>query len=264
MFVASASGQAGIGGAVFNVLAARGIFRSTNALSAAPTFTKLTVAGLAGQDRPFVDLVVDPLDPNLVLATEVDTFPLGEGGVYRSVDAMSANPTFTRTLVVPGTGSNNSRTELALHRGENGTVTVYAASASNGGTVHRSTDGGASWVQRIDNDFCTPQCFYDIAVAVAPNDPEKVYLGGSPNLVFGRSSDGGGTFSANGVNFTSGLHVDTHAIAVAPSNPSIVYLGTDGGIYRSSNVEATPIVWTALNNSTFSAYAIHEYRRTSY
>ncbi len=254
MFVTSASGQAGIGGAVSNVLATRGIFRSTNALSPVPIFTKLTVSGVAGQDRAFVDLVVDPANPDLVLATEVDTFSLGEGGVYRSVDAVSSvNPTFVRTLTTPGIGSNNSRTELALHRAENGTVTVYAASARDGGTVHRSTDGGATWVQRIDNNFCNPQCFYNIAVAVDPNNADTVYLGGSPALVFGRSGNGGTTFTGNGANFTSGLHVDTHVIAVAPSNPSIVYLGTDGGIYRTNDVQATPIEWTPLNNSTFSA-----------
>ena len=252
MFVTSASGQAGIGAASFNVLASRGIFRSTNALSPVPTFTKLNVTGVLSQDRPFVDLVIDPADPNLVLATEVDTFALGEGGVYRSVNAMSPDPTFVRTLIMPGTGSNNSRTELALHRGEAG-VTVYAASSRDGGTVHRSTDGGATWTQRIDNNFCTPQCAYDIAIAVDPIDPNRVFLGGSPNLVFGRSSDGAATFSTNGVNFTSGIHVDTHAIAIAPSDPSVVYLGTDGGIYRTNNVHATPIVWDTLNNSSFSA-----------
>ncbi len=254
MFVASASGQAGISGAVPSGLAARGIFRSTNALSPAPTFTKLFVSGLGGQDRPFVDLVIDPVNPDLVIAAEVDTFNLGEGGVYRTIDAISSpNPTFVRTLPIPATGSNNSRTELVLHRSDNGTVTVYAASARDGGTLHRSNDGGASWIQRIDNDFCTPQCFYDIAVAVDPANAERVYLGGSPNLVFGRSANGGTTFTANGSNFTSGLHVDTHAIAVAPSNPAIVYLGTDGGIYRTNDVQATPIVWNSLNTSTFSA-----------
>mgnify|MGYP000117794525 FL=1 len=253
MFVTSASGQAGIGGALSVVLAPRGVFRSTNALSPAPTFTKLTVSGLAGQDRAFVDLVIDPGNANLVLVSQVDTFALGEGGVYRSVDAMSPDPTFVRTLVTPLTGSNNSRTELALHRGEGGTVTIYAASARDGGTVHRSIDGGETWVQRIDNDFCSPQCFYNIAIAVDPTDPDRLFLGGSPNLVFGRSINAATTFTANGVNFTSGLHVDTHAIAVAPSDTSIVYLGTDGGIYRTDDVRATPIAWNSLNNSAFSA-----------
>jgi photosystem II stability/assembly factor-like uncharacterized protein len=254
MFVTSANGVGGIGAVSSNALAARGVFRSTDALSPAPSFTKLTVAGLAGQDRPFVDMVMDPGNPDVLLITEVDSFALGEGGVYRSTNAVSApNPTFVRTLPIAGTGSTNTRTELAIHRNPEGNVTVYAASARDGGTLHRSLDGGATWEQRIDNNFCTPQCFYDIAVAVDPTNADRVFLGGSPNLVFGRSDNGGTTFTPNGVNFTSGLHVDTHAIAVAPSNPSIVYFGSDGGIYRTNDVQATPIVWTPLNNTTFSA-----------
>jgi len=61
------------------------------------------------------------------------------------------------------------------------------------------------------------------------------------------------TFTANGANFTSGLHVDSQVIAVAPSNPLIVYFGSDGGIYRTNNVTATPIVWNSLNNASFIA-----------
>ena len=90
-------------------------------------------------------------------------------------------------------------------------MTVYAASGTNGGTVQRSTDGGATWAQRIDNNFCTAQCFYDIAVAVDPTNADTVYLGGSPNLVFGRSTNGGTTFTNNATTAV-GLHVDSHAI----------------------------------------------------
>ena len=56
-------------------------------------------------------------------------------------------------------------------------MTVYAASGTNGGTVQRSIDGGATWAQRIDNNFCTAQCFYDIAVAVDPTNADIMYLG---------------------------------------------------------------------------------------
>ena len=36
--------------------------------------------------------------------------------------------------------------------------------------------------------------------------------------------------------------VDTQAFAIAPSNPSIVYFGSDGGIWRTTNVNAATIV----------------------
>ncbi len=97
--------------------------------------------------------------------------------------------------------------------------------------------------------FCNPQCFYDIAVAVDPTNPDKVYLGGSPTLAFGRSDNGGASF----ISSSNGLHVDTHAFAVAPSNPNRVYFASDGGVWRTDDINATPIVWTTLNNSSFSA-----------
>ena len=248
MIVTSAVGIGGIGAASNNVLGDLGVFRSTNALSPAPTFTKLTVAGLVDQNRPFIDAVIDPGNPNLLLVAAVDRNNETTGGVYRSTDALSPVPTFVRTFTA-GTGTNASRTELALHRSAGGVVTVYAASGFNGGTVQRSVDGGATWTQTIDNNFCTPQCFYDIAIAVDPTNPATVYLGGSPTLVFGRSTDSGVTFTANAAT-ASGLHGDSHAIAVAPSLPSTIYFGSDGGIYKSTDSGTT---WTPLNNSTFKA-----------
>ena len=74
---------------------------------------------------------------------------------------------------------------------------VYAASGEGGGSVYRSPDGGLTWTTQIINGFCTPQCFYDVAVAVDPINANNVYLGGSPALIFGRSVDGGLTFTTN-------------------------------------------------------------------
>ncbi len=156
IFVASGSGIGGIGGVPNNVLPARGLYRSTDATSADPTFTKMVMTGPAGVDRAIVDIAMDPGNPDLVLCTLADTFALNEGGVFRSTNALAATPTFIRTFTA-GNGTSNSRTELALHRNTGtGVVTVYAASGTTGGTVQRSTDGGATWAQRIDNNFCTP------------------------------------------------------------------------------------------------------------
>lgn len=246
IFATSTSGLGGIGGGANNVLAARGLFRSTDALSATPTFTKLTITGPAAQDRNFVDMVMDPGNPNLVLCTLGDSFSLGEGGVYRSTDALSANPTFVRTFTA-GVGTSASRTELAIQRSVAGVVTVYAASGFNGGTLQRSQDGGATWTQQIDNNFCGGQCFYDIAVEVDPTNADRVYLGGTgATTTFTISTNGGTTFTSS----ANGLHTDSHAITVAPSDPSVIYFGSDGGIYKSTDAGAN---WVSLNNSTFRA-----------
>jgi hypothetical protein len=65
IFVTSSSGSGGIGGQAQTGLAARGVFRSTDATSASPTFTKLTIGPTppAAQDRAYGDMVMDPGDP---------------------------------------------------------------------------------------------------------------------------------------------------------------------------------------------------------
>jgi len=170
------------------------------------------------------------------------------GGLYRSTDALATTPTFTQTFsYASGTSTSELNGELASMRPAGSTdATFYAATGNLGGRVLRSTDGGANWIQQIDNNFCTPQCFYDIAVAVDPTNADRVYLGGAPALVAAFSTTAGTVFTEGG----GGVHVDTHAIEVAPSNTSIVYLGTDGGIYKSTN---SGVSYTHLNIAQFYA-----------
>lgn len=247
IFVSSASGVGGFGvsrpGAE---LPQRGVFRSTNANTASPTFTRLT--GLAGGgDFSVRDIVISPQNPNfLVAAVTVTNNALA--GVHVSTDALATTPTFTQRVSYTGASVNEANAELAIQHGAGApNPTVYVATGNLGGRVLINTDGGgATWTQQIDNNFCTPQCFYDIAIDVAPNDPTRVYLGGAPAVPFAFSSTSGTAFTLS----QNGLHVDTHAIAVAPSAPATIYLGTDGGIYKSTDSGAS---WGVLNNSTFSA-----------
>ncbi|HVF47464.1 MAG TPA: FG-GAP-like repeat-containing protein, partial [Pyrinomonadaceae bacterium] len=168
-------------------------------------------------------------------------------------NAQEAAPTFTR-LFNTGTGAEQGRAELAIQKTGN-TVTVYVAhgtgAANSTGQLSKvSYDTAApatpTFTLAIDNNFCSPQCFYNMAVAVDPNDANRVYLGGSPTVAFAISTNGGTSFTRS----EAGLHVDTHAIAVAPSDPNILYFGSDGGVWRSANQGGT---WTSLNNSTLSS-----------
>jgi photosystem II stability/assembly factor-like uncharacterized protein len=176
------------------------------------------------------------------------------GGIYVSTNALTASPTFTRRVQFTSTSTSELTAEFAIqHTAGNANPTIYAATGNLGGRVLINTDGGTTWTQQIDNNFCSPQCFYDIGVAVDPTNAANVYLGGAPALIFGRSTNSGANFTGNGVPFTAGLHVDSHVIAIAPSNPQIAYFGSDGGIYKTNDVTATPIVWTNLNNTQFTA-----------
>ncbi len=118
-------------------------------------------------------------------------------------------------------------------------------------------------------DFCAPQCFYDMKMAVVPGSAGSiVFAGGSalPQLArnaFGTSSiyrslDGGGTWgdvSADGSGNGTSTHVDVHAFkfAVAPGSGVLaMFVGNDGGVWASQDVFNSTVWpgnehWTDLN-----------------
>jgi len=258
----------------------RGLYRSTNAQSASPTFDQVQITGITTpNDRTAIDLAMDPANPDLLLVTIIGAS--GDGGIYRTANANDPTPTFTRTLTLP-TGATNGRAELTVTRSATPATTFYAATgetstaalggpncaASASGMLRRSTDGGLTWSTPLPGStgFCGGQCFYDIAVAVTP-DNQTIHLGGAARGgsgscvidVMKRSINGGASFARNDTN----LHADEHALAIAPSNPQVVYTGSDGGIWRSTNNGTT---WTSLNNIDYSAtqfqgVAVHPYDR---
>jgi len=280
------------------ILPPRGIFRSTDAQAVTPTFTKLTIQGVAAQDRNTLDMIFEPGNPNVLLLTVLATTADG-GGIYRTNNALAADPaavTFTRTLEI-----NGFRAELAINKvtpagGGTPVVTVLAATGDlaphtvapnppppgacpvgQEGLVRRSVDGGQTWqgcpggvcgapVPGVNflpgsQGFCGGQCFYDIAIDIHPNNL-NIQLGGSARGtcqdVMKRSVDGN-TFARDDI----GLHADSHAAAFAPSNPNVVYTGNDGGIWRSNDAGDN---WISRNNMDFSAtqfqdIALHPFDR---
>ncbi len=249
IWASSSTGSCGLGGCTGASTPSLGVYRSTNALSGSPTFTKLPVQAVNGGNRAVMDMVMEPGVPDNIICWVRGNAGAGDGGVYRTTNATAANPTWTQSYTMV---TNGSRGELAIQK-TGGTVTVVAATGevaggSTQGAVFKSTDGGATFPTQLTagNNFCNAQCFYDIAVAFDPTNASTIYLAGSPTAVFKRSFDGGTTFTSS----ATGLHVDTHAITVAPSNPQVIYYGSDGGIYRSVNGGTN---WSSLNNSTFAA-----------
>ncbi|MDX6614636.1 MAG: hypothetical protein QOD75_3822, partial [Blastocatellia bacterium] len=260
VFASTTTGTSGNpGGGSVSVPAALGLYRSEDATSGAPSFVKLAVTAT---DRAVVDMVMDPLNPDTLVCTVRST--AGDGGVYRTGNALAQAPTFTQTLtIVDGASPLSGRAELAINN-VGGVVTVLVASGeapSNSsctgtGVLRKSVDGGQTWSAGLvgGNGFCGGQCFYNIALAIDPNNANNVLLGGNVpstsacSRLIARSTDGGNSF----VNTPSSaiVHPDNHAVTFAPSNPSIAYLGNDGGIYKSTDGGST---WASLNTAGFSA-----------
>ena len=248
IFVASTSGVGGIISTAPGTLPNRGVFRSTDATSATPTFTQIGVLASPNNNLSIRDIAIDPSDPNIMLANVI----LVGGGIYRSTNALAASPTWTQVVnFSSGTTSNLTAEFAVIHPAGDVNATFYAAVGNNpttagAGRILKSIDGGATFSQINASTFCNAQCFYNIAVAVDPTNVNNVYIGGTGSFTFARSLDAGTTFTASQAN----LHTDSHVIAVAPSLPTTVYFGSDGGIYKSTN---SGITWASLNNTTFRA-----------
>lgn len=276
IFVGTASGtgsnpSAGSVSTFIPPLGIRGLYRSTNATAplADIAFKKLTVTTAASAapdnsgNRNVMDMVFEPGVPNTLLVTILGSNNPNDGGVWRSTNALAATPTFTNTQVIGDAtaGSNAGRAELAINK--TGLVTtVYVASGGpatspacttlgQAGQLRKSVDGGLTWVPLPAGEgFCGGQCFYDIVIAVDPNNVNNVLLGGNVtsacSKLIAQSLNGGASFGDSAV----GVHADNHIAVFAPSNPLIVYMGTDGGIYKSTNGGAS---FTSMNNTGFSA-----------
>jgi hypothetical protein len=249
IFVGTTSGIAGIGANTTGLaLPPIGLYRSTNAATGSPVFEKIS---LGITDRNVTDLVMDPADPNRIWVGVI-TLTAGDGGVFVTTNALDPVPGFSQALSTTNPTGANSRVELAAAN-VGGVTTVYAATGQDTGTIYRSVNYVTPFTPLINNGFCGGQCFYDIAVAVDATNPNNVYLGGgpAPGLVFGRSTNGGTSFTNSATVIGGGsLHVDTQVFAVSPSNPNVIYFGSDGGIWKSVDSGTS---WTTLNKAGYSA-----------
>src|ERR1043166_415556 len=300
LFVSTAGGVVGLGanppfGGNIPPQAMRGLARLANVTGppAGITGTRLAVSTVdTGQGlcfdfpctvhRSVNDMVLDPQDPsgNTLIAWLNGINLAGDGGIYRSTNAMSASPTFTQTLITTSTTTSNGRGELRAYA-RAGVTEVYVASgepsnvpagaticnsATSFGALRRSDNGGATWSAKLagGGGFCAGQCFYNIAFDLVPGAStatDKLLLGGNVRSTScakqqSTSLDGGATTFTNHDDTT---HADSHVIKVAPSNANIIYRGDDGGVVKSIDGGNT---WLTQNNTTlratqFQSIAVH-------
>lgn len=198
----------------------RGIFKTTNA---GDTWEKaLYINDLTGCS----DLVVDPINPNKMIATmwEHQRKPYffnsgGEGsGIYITYDA-GKNWKKVKEGLPEG---NLGRIGLAIATNRNNTVYAIVEAKKNG--FYKSEDGGESWKLMTTSNFGN-RPFYYSDIYVDPQNENRIY---SLYSVISRSEDGGKTWEV--IVPYSGVHPDHHAFWIDPENPKFMIDGNDGGL----------------------------------
>jgi hypothetical protein len=120
--------------------------------------------------------------------------------------------------------------------------------------IYQTTNGGTdcTFLPNVP-DFCNDQCWYDLAIAVAPNNSDDIVAGGSSAGADWVSLDGGNTWNQQ----DNGVHVDTHAYAfppptLPPSTPAMTAApggGTSDGVTFTID-NPVPVLSSLMPSST--------------
>lgn len=138
----------------------------------------------------------------------------------------------------------------SLYRADNADVpaaslatTGAGGAVSNTGAWLKLSTDDTSQAGSVSRRICSSQCFYDLVVAVPPDRPDTVILGGvqAPDLGEAtiRSTDAGASFRGFGNDAQTPRntsHVDVRSVVFHPRNPNIAFVGSDGGVVRNDGV----------------------------
>lgn len=216
-------------GDISTTLAGAGAYKSSDA---GKTWTHI------GLDGTIIipTVLVDPHDPNLVLAAAMGTVFRSSGvrGIFRSTDG-------GKTWTDPLSAKNDVGIQNMAWAPDNPKVIIATGvwqfgGSSRGPALYKSTDEGLTWTKLDAKGLPEASGRMTLAVALGTNS-QRMYLIGTFGLY--RSDDGGQTWRkmasddsriANGQGYySSGVYVD-------PKNPDLVYTlatcvyrSTDGG-----------------------------------
>ncbi len=244
----------------FQCSSGTGLYRSTNG---GTTWTE--VLGTSAAPDLITGLVYDPTNGNNVYAAVGAATSASNDGIWKSTNAGLTWTLANGSGTTAFPGSAAARISLAIAASSPTTLYAGAASASSGSTsvlgVYKTTNGGGSWTQLTSApDYCSPdpvtaQCYFDNVVAVAPNNPNIVLLGGSESATTNYagtlylSLDGGSTWTDITADSTgNAIHPDMHSLTFSKDG-STMFVGNDGGLW-STTVSSTGVgTWTNLNQS---------------
>ena len=210
-------------------LIGKGVYRSSDA---GATWAH---AGL-DETKYITALLVDPRDPNIVLAgvgsggnfgsmVYYNNNPSAARGVYRTTDG---GRTWTQTLT---DGPGASVIDLVSDPTDPDVVFVSFGGAGGGrAAIHRSADNGATWTRLGGEGLAAGVASANIAVARGTGSRRLYALAGGRGGGAYRSDDGGARWELS----TTRLASASGHLYVDPANPDVVYtMGTS--MYRSTD-----------------------------
>ena len=151
-------------------------------------------------------------------------------GIGRTVIGVTpANPDYVYLLI-----SNSSATFQGVYRSTN-SGDSFSLRANSPNILGYDTNGN-------DN---SGQGWYDLTIAVDPNDEETIFTGG---IHIWKSTNGGSTYDIQAYWYYPDtslpyVHADVHILHYVGNT---LYTGTDGGIFRTTNSGTT---WTDLSET---------------
>ena len=197
------------------------------------TWTALSGGGLPAIDKTVIactDVLIDTGDPtgNTVYAA------FFKSGIYRSTNALAANPTFTK--LTAGLPAAASISRISLKQSASSPSHKYALIASSNdtflGLYRTSTAAGTTWQLCTDDTTIKLYGAFTSDVNVDPTTPNVVYVSGV-ELYKCLRDPVAGSWSVS--NIGTAIHPDSHTFGFHPTLNQRIYSGNDGGFFVSSD-----------------------------
>lgn len=237
-----------------------GMMRSVNGGNTFSSVLSNGVAGAQGSEAEDIERAA-----NGTLYASMSSSGANTGTIHKS---FNNGTTWSNPLTING-GINKREIELALAENDTNTIWGLVETGSIVRAIIKSTNAGVSFDTTVaypndadpgipDNDFSRTQAWYDLSIAVDPNNSNVCFVGAVDLF---KTSNGGNSWQQvshwyGGFSYQE-VHADQHLALFQPGNSSVIYFGNDGGIYRSGNATATipTITSKETNYNTTQFYA---------